>query len=311
MGKSVFDDMGLSDMSYLLEPGAESDSSMPEEIEESGSEDVTLLNIELLDTFKGHPFHVDTSSEDFQQLVDSVRENGILVPIFARPLDGGRYEIIAGHCRVAAAKECGMSEIPVVIRPLSDYEATLIMVHTNINGREKITISEKAKAYRMCMEAEKHQGVKGTDTAAKVGNGVDSKRQVYRYIRLSYLLDAYLDLLDNNKLPVTTGLELSYLDEESQKALQEYIDIMGNIPSTEQASHLREEYKKTGKSLSYEKIVAMLTDKPKVKVPSKVSFKTKDLAGFFSEGTAPEEMENVILKLLTKYHEGQFDNLLD
>jgi ParB family chromosome partitioning protein len=298
---NLYNNMGLSDFSYLLDPSA-SGTSQSVETEIKNME--TTLKIADLVAFHNHPFHVDTESEDFQQLVESIRENGVIYPILVRPMDD-KYEIIAGHCRVEASKIAGLTEIPAVCKVMDDYEATIIMVHTNINGRGKILLSEKAKAYRMCMDAEKHQGRKGTDTAVMVGNGQDSKRQVYRYVRLSYLSDDFLDLLDNGKLPITTGHELAFLDEASQRAIYKYIEQFEKYPSTAQAAKLRELYEENHSSLSFERIVAELTDVPKVKAATKVSFKTKMLADYFDAGTDAEEMSNVILMLLTKYRNGE------
>lgn len=301
MANDLFDNMGLSDLSYLLDtPQQKETITVPDAVQR---EKITL-NIEELVPFKNHPFHVDTSDEEFLNLVDSIKENGVLNPILVRPMDD-KYEIVAGHCRVSAAKMAGLTEIPAVIRAMSDYEATVVMVHTNIGGRSKIRISEKAKAYRMIMEAEKHQGKKGYDTATLIGKGNDSKRQVYRFIRLSYLSDELLDLLDDSKIPMATGMELAYLDEESQNSVFEFIENMCKYPSTEQAAKLRKEYEDTGNSLTYEKVIAELVERPKVKTATKVTFKTKELADYFDEGTAAEDMSNVIIRLLSKYRSGE------
>jgi ParB family chromosome partitioning protein len=300
---NLYNNMGLSDFSYLLDPSAV-DAGQTMGVEIKNAE--TTLKIADLVPFRNHPFHVDTESEDFQQLVESIRENGVIYPVLVRPMDD-KYEIIAGHCRVAASKMAGLNEIPAICKVMDDYEATIIMVHTNINGRGKILLSEKAKAYRMCMDAEKHQGRKGVDTAVMVGNGQDSKRQVYRFVRLSYLSDDFLRLLDDGKLPVTTGHELAYLDARSQEALYTYIEQFKKYPSMNQASKLRELYEVNHESLSFERIVTELTDAPKIKAATKVSFKTKQLADYFDDGTDAEQMSNVILMLLTKYRNGEIE----
>ena len=311
MANNLFDNMGLSDMSYLLDPQSQEQTVDSEKmIDQVSKPDETTVALSSLVPFKNHPFHVDTDSEEFINLVDSIRENGVIYPILIRPM-GEKYEIIAGHCRATAAEKAGLTEIPAVIKVMDDYEATVIMVHTNIYGRDKIRISEKAKAYRMCMDAEKHQGKKGVDTATMIGNGQDSKRQVYRFVRLSYLSDDFLEFIDTGKLPVSTGLEIAYMDKDSQTALGEYIDTVNKLPSTEQASKLRKLYEDTSESLTFERIVAELTEKPKVKAPTKLTFKTKDIESYFDQGTDAEQMENVILMLLSKYHNGDFDNMLD
>lgn len=267
------------------------------------------LKITELVPFKNHPFHVNTEDEEFKELVQSIKENGILYPLLVRPYED-KYEIIAGHCRAKAAELAGLDEVPVICKPLGDFEATVIMVHTNISGRSGISISEKAKAYRMCMDAEKHQGKAGIDTAAVIGAGQDSKRQVYRYVRLSYLIDDLLDMVDAKKLPVITATELAYLDEESQIAVLQFIQKF-KCPTPEQAAQLRRIYETDHTSLPYGRVVAELVEAPKVKPVNKVSFKTKDLAGYFAEGTEAEEMESVIIMLLSKYHNGDFDSMLN
>lgn len=297
----LFNNMGLSDLSYLLENPQQAE---PMVVPEAVEREKTFVNINELVPFKNHPFHVDTTDEEFLRLVDSIKENGVLNPILVRPMDD-KYEIVAGHCRVSAAKMAGLTDIPAVIRVMSDYEATIVMVHTNIGGRSKIRVSEKAKAYRMIMEAERHQGKKGYDTATLIGQGNDSKRQVYRFIRLSYLSDSLLNMLDDGKFPMATGIELAYLDEESQSAVVNYIETMCKYPSTEQAEKLRKIYEEEEKSLSYEKVIAEIMEKPKVKAATKVTFKTKELESYFDEGTAAEDMSNVIIRLLSKYRSGE------
>lgn len=297
----LFNNMGLSDLSYLLENPQQAE---PMVVPEAVEREKTFVNINELVPFKNHPFHVDTTDEEFLRLLDSIKENGVLNPILVRPMDD-KYEIVAGHCRVSAAKMAGLTDIPAVIRVMSDYEATIVMVHTNIGGRSKIRVSEKAKAYRMIMEAEGHQGKKGYDTATLIGQGNDSKRQVYRFIRLSYLSDSLLNMLDDGKFPMATGIELAYLDEESQSAVVNYIETMCKYPSTEQAAKLRKIYEEEEKSLSYEKVIAEIMEKPKVKAATKVTFKTKELESYFDEGTAAEDMSNVIIRLLSKYRSGE------
>lgn len=306
----VYKSFGTSGLDFLFNEKGFDDAAMEEGLPavpvEKPKEEKKLIS-ELI-PFHGHPFHVDTEDEEFKDLVKSIKENGIIYPILVRPYED-KYEIIAGHCRVKAAELAGLEEVPVICKTLNDYEATLIMVHTNISGRSGISISEKAKAYRMCMDAEKHQGKAGIDTAAVVGAGQDSKRQVYRYVRLSYLVDELLALVDEKKLPVITATELAYLDAESQNAVLQFIQKF-KCPSPDQAAQLRNIYESEQTSLPFGRIVAELMEAPKVKPVTKVSFKTKDLASYFAEGTGADEMESVIIMLLSKYHNGDFDAML-
>ena len=299
--KNIYEDMNLGDMSYLL------DDSADVGVQKSNNE--TLMSLECLIPFKEHPFHVDTDEESFQQLVDSIKENGLIYPILVRPM-GEKYEIIAGHRRVAACREAGVSEVPAVVRAMDDFDATILMVHSNFY-REKILVSEKAKAYRMCMDAEKHQGKKGTDTAAVIGKDHDSKRQVYRFIRLSYLSDDFLGLLDNGKIPMNIGVELSYLSAEAQEILWNVIQEYGLYPSAEQAGALRKLYGDTG-GITYQDIVVIMTDTlKKPKSNNNISFKRKDLQEYFEDDTDAEYMAAVIRVLLSKYHDGEFDGIID
>ena len=299
--KNIYEDMNLGDMSYLL------DDSADVGVQKSNNE--TLMPLECLIPFKEHPFHVDTDEESFQQLVDSIKENGLIYPILVRPM-GEKYEIIAGHRRVAACREAGVPEVPAVVRAMDDFDATILMVHSNFY-REKILISEKAKAYRMCMDAEKHQGKKGTDTAAVIGKDHDSKRQVYRFIRLSYLSDDFLGLLDNGKIPMNIGVELSYLSTEAQEILWNVMQEYGLYPSAEQAGALRKLYGDTG-GITYQDIVVIMTETlKKPKSNNNISFKRKDLQEYFEDDTDAEYMAAVIRVLLSKYHNGEFDGIID
>lgn len=293
------------DTSYLLDPSLEKELEK-EEIELKTDKPKTL-KISQLVPFKNHPFRVDTETDKFLELVDSIKENGIIQPILVRPADNGKYEILAGHCRTEAARQNNLDEVPVFILDVDDYTATKLMAHTNIYGRDEILPSEKAKAYRMCLDQEKKLGNNRTDVAESVGAGKDSKRQVQRYVRLSYLSDAFLAMIDNKKLTVQIGVELAFLDSESQDALYKYIDQFHSIPTLEQAKILRETVKQEGKPLTNERVISLLVVPSKVKPKTKVTFKTRDLEDYFDQGTSADEMEAIIKKLLIKYKDGEFD----
>lgn len=304
-GKNIFKNLQQIDTSYLLDP------SVKQELENADIEVTTdkakVLQLGQLVPFKNHPFHVDTESEKFQELVDSVKENGIIQPVLVRPLPGDRYEIIAGHCRTEAARLNGLEEVPVVVVDVDNFTATKLMAHTNIYGRDEILPSEKAKAYRMCLDEEKKNGTNRTVTAENVGAGKDSKRQVQRFVRLSYLSDDLLILVDKKKLTIQIGVELAFLDPESQEALYQYIDQFQNIPNLVQAKLLRDTANKERKPLSYEKVVALLAAPSKDKPKTKVTFKTKELENYFEAGTSVDEMESIIKRLLSKYKDGELD----
>lgn len=304
-GKNIFHNLQQMDTSYLLDPSLEKELEK-EEIELK-TEKPKTLKISQLVPFKNHPFRVDTETDKFLELVDSIKENGIIQPILVRPADNGKYEILAGHCRTEAARQNNLDEVPVFILDVDDYTATKLMAHTNIYGRDEILPSEKAKAYRMCLDQEKKLGNNRTDVAESVGAGKDSKRQVQRYVRLSYLSDAFLAMIDNKKLTVQIGVELAFLDSESQDALYKYIEQFHSIPTLEQAKILRETVKQEGKPLTNERVISLLVVPSKVKPKTKVTFKTRDLEDYFDQGTSADEMEAIIKKLLIKYKDGEFD----
>ena len=302
--KNIFHNLQQMDTSYLLDPSLE--QKLKEEDIEFKTDKPKTLKISQLVPFKNHPFRVDTETDKFLELVDSIKENGIIQPILVRPTDNGKYEILAGHCRTEAARRNNLDEVPAFILDVDDYTATKLMAHTHIYGRDEILPSEKAKAYRMCLDQEKKLGNNRTDVAESVGAGKDSKRQVQRYVRLSYLSDAFLAMIDNKKLTVQIGVELAFLDSESQDALYKYIEQFHSIPTLEQAKILRETVKQEG-PLTNERVISLLVVPPKVKPKTKVTFKTRDLENYFDQGTSADEMEAIIKKLLIKYKDGEFD----
>lgn len=302
--KRVFDNLKKMDTSYLLDPSV---AETVEEVEIAAEQqETTTLPVDSLITFQNHPFRVNTDTEKFQELLDSVREFGVLQPIIVRPSNTkeGFYEIISGHCRAEAAKLAGLKDIPAKTVVLDDFMATIVMTHTNIYGRDEILISEKAKAYRMCLDEEKKLGKNRTDIAAQIGGDKDSKRQVQRFVRLSYLSDDFLQMIDSGKLTIQIGTEIAFLDGESQAALYKYICEFHHAPSLEQAKKLRDMSKDENAPLSYERIISVLVEAPKIKAASKVTFKTNDLKDYFDEGTSAEEMTDIIKQLLEKYKAG-------
>ena len=303
--KNILDNLSSIDTSdYLLDTSVLRDNDA--DLSAKAQPD-SVVEIDKLVSFRNHPFHVDTEDESFIQLMDSISENGVIYPIIVRPIIGEdeKYEIVAGHCRVEACKQLGIDTIPAKIQEMDDFLATVIMTHTNISGRDRISISEKAKAYRMCMDQEKHQGIsKGDETASVIGAGKDSTRQVYRFVRLSYLIPEFLELLDNGRIAMQIGNEIAYISEEGQKALHKFCSDFKQYPNLEQAKELRD--MDADNTLSYEKVVAFLVKPTVKKAATKVTFKTKDISGYFDEDTDPEEMSNVIIQLLEKYKAGEY-----
>ena len=196
-----------------------------------------------LTPFKDHPFKVK-NDEEMAELMKSIADSGVLAPTLARPKDGGGYELISGHRRLAACRALGMETMPVIIRNLTDEEAIITMVDSNLQ-REHILPSEKAFAYKMKLEAIKHQGKASTQLAQKlsvelVGDAAgESKDQVRRYIRLTELIPDILQMVDDGKIALTPAVELSYLQDFEQEALFSIMDCDEVTPSLSQAQRLR------------------------------------------------------------------------
>ncbi len=218
-----------------------------EERDDEKLEKIQDVDTKLIDNFKNHPFKV-TDDDKMFETVDSVKEHGVLVPAIIRPKDNGRYEMVAGHRRKRACEIAKISKLPCIIRNLTDDEATIIMVDSNLQ-RENILPSERAFAYKMKLEAMKRQGQRNDltssqvatklDSATKVGgeNG-ESRDTVYRYIRLTYLIpellefvdNHYLNLNDKTKMALLPAVEISYLKEDEQSALLDTIDCYQVTP---------------------------------------------------------------------------------
>lgn len=276
------------------------------------SKPILELPLSEIHAFKDHPFQV-RNDEEMDALVDSVEQNGILVPLIVRPRAAGGYELIAGHRRKHAAKRAGLATVPVDIRDVDDDTAILMMVNTNVQ-RERVLPSERAFAYKMMVDAVKRQvGRKkndspvgkhfsGTVTSELVAEEIGiSKNQIFRYIRLTELIDVLLALVDTDKLPFRTGVELSYLRPEEQ---QEVFTVMSNEqirPSMTQATRLKEESQIN--PLTQEIIMSILAGKekyePRIKLTAPV-FKQ-----YFPSGYSQQEAEGVIIALLEEWTQKQ------
>jgi ParB family chromosome partitioning protein len=259
---------------------------------------VIEISLDDLYTFKNHPFDVQDDDE-MSVLVESIREFGVLNPGIVRSRATGGYEIIAGHRRKHACELVGLDTMPFIIKELSDDEATIIMVDSNLY-RENIKPHEKAFAYRMKMEAIKHQGIHidGSDTAEQIKNEVgDTIRTVQRYIRLTFLNKEWLEMVDDGKLAMTSGVSLSYLREEEQAILYDLLQEFGIMPSSVQVDLLKEKSKEG--LLSREYILSIVL-KRKVEKP-KIVIKAKKLEEFFPENTSQNEMEEIIFQLLENW----------
>lgn len=262
-------------------------------------ESVVSLPLLRLHSFKNHPFHV-IDDEKMQETVKSVRQYGVLVPAIVREDEvRGDYEIIAGHRRKRACELAGHTEMPVIVRKVTDDEAVIIMVDSNIQ-REDILPSEKAWAYRMKMEALSHQEVKGEEyTADLVGEAAgDCARTVQRYIRLTYLKTELLDYADQGKIILAVAEKLSFLNEEEQSWVLQTISENVTNPSKSQAEELKEESRK-GKLT--EKRVADILNREIKKVSITIS--SKKIKDYFPQDYTKKQIEEVIFELLDSWKE--------
>ena len=254
------------------------------------------LPIRKLKPFEGHPFYVK-DDDDMEQLTESIRQQGVLNPIMVRPLDTGEYEVISGHRRLHACKKAGIEMIPAFIYSMDRNEAVIAMVDSNLH-REKLLPSEKAFAYKMKMDALKHQGQtrgqvghKSRDTISETESG----RQIQRYIRLTNLLPGILEKVDSGEIALTPAVELSYLDHDAQKIVLDAMQREDCTPSYSQTVRLKKLY--NSYQLDVETIYEIMAE-DKANQREKVSFHVNDLRGYFPRGYTASQMSREILQAL-------------
>lgn len=249
-----------------------------------------------LHPFRNHPFKVSDDAK-MEEMVESVKQYGILVPAIARECEYGGYELISGHRRHHAATLVGLETMPVMIKDCSDDEATVIMVDANIQ-REDISISEKAKAYRMKYDAMKHQGMAGGITLEEMSESAgESRKTIQRLICLSNLSDEYLDLIDSKKLGIAQGIDLSYIPEEHREIVLEVMKDMGIMINMEQSARIKNASKEG--LFSEEWLREILNyKKPVVR---KVVFNQSRLDSYFEPNMTNEDIEGIIVKLLDEW----------
>ena len=270
-------------------------------------EQIQRLALSELHPFKDHPFRV-LDDDRMMETVESVKEYGVLVPIIARPMADGGYEIVSGHRRKRACELAGLNEIPAIVRDLDDDEAVIIMVDSNLQ-RENILPSERAKAYQMKLEAIKHQGERRDLTSDQVGqklkvavervaeNAGESKSQVQRIIRLNNLEPPLIDKVDAGKLAFTPAVELSYLKPEEQQWLDTALENTQQTPSLSQAQRMKRESKQG--TLSEQGIMEIMTEnKQTIPVKGSVVLPQEKLTKYFPRSYTTKQMEKVIFKLL-------------
>ena len=292
-------DLGMTPLDDLF--------STDESRAEAQLEKVVTLNPADISDFPNHPFKVK-QDEAMAEMVDSVKQYGVLVPALVRPKADGGYEMVAGHRRKCAATLAGITEMPCIVRSLTDDEATIIMVDSNLQ-RETILPSEKAFAYKMKLEAMKRQGQRSDLTSTPVvsksrsneelgqKNG-DSREQVRRFIRLTELIPPMLDMVDSGKIAFRPAVELSYLSKEQQQSLYDTMECEDCTPSLAQAIKMKE-FSRDGKLTEEVILSIMQEEKPNQREQFKMP--KERISKYFAPGTPAQKIEDTIIKALELY----------
>ena len=289
-----------------------------EQRDEEAKEHIEEIDISLIDNFKDHPFKV-LDNDDMKSLKESIKTSGVLSPVIIREKEDGRYEMLSGHRRMFACKSLGIDKIKCIIKNLSDDEATIFMVDSNLQ-REKLLPSEKAFAYKMKYDALKHQGRTSQQLDTTLRQVVtkfrsddligeehgESGRQVQRYIRLTYLIPELLDMVDNSEIKnkelpsiaLTPAVELSYLKESEQKTLAEYIDFNLSTPSHAQAIQLRE---LSQKGLLAQETIDNIMNKEKPNQILQFKIKEEKLYKVLPKNIERDKVEDFVLKACEYY----------
>ena len=260
---------------------------------------IQKVSTDKLIPFNNHPFK-NRGGIEKEELLESIKTNGILEPIIIRLIDNDTYEILSGHRRVKALKELGIDNVPSIIKDLNDDEAIITMVDANLK-REHILPSEKAYAYKMKLEAIKHQGKTYGQVVHKSRDDIsdnESGRQVQRYIRLTYLIPDLLKLVDEEKIALTPAVELSYLSKYNQETLKEIMDYTDATPSHSQAIRIR---KLNEEDKFYYDDVFNILNEEKPNQKEQLKFNKEDIKKYFPKTYTNKDMQKVIITLLEKW----------
>ena len=294
-------------MSNGLNISLKSYDSIFQSEEQRNTEEIKPVPISELKPFTEQPFKVKLD-EDMDALVESIKQCGVLTPVIARPHKDGGYEILSGHRRVKACELAGITDIPVVIKNLDDDTATILLVDSNLQ-REHILPSEKAFAYQMKLEAMKRQGARTDLTSSQIGTKLrsdielaeqvgESRNQIQRYIRLTNLIDPILDMVDNNQIAMNAAVEISYLGSKEQAAVMQSIEKEETSPSIAQARKMRKFHQDGNLSNAVIDSI-MMEQKPET---VKITLGDDKLKKYFPKSYSKAKMEEIILKLLDKWH---------
>ncbi len=298
-------DLGLTGLDELFMDDKERAESKLPKIHE--------IPLSEIDEFPDHPFHVRLD-EDMDQLVESIKERGIITPVTLRQKPDGRYEIVSGHRRTKACELAGLTTVKAEIKELSRDEAIILMVESNLQ-RTTILLSEKAFSYKMRLEAMNRQGQRTDLTSVPLGqklgktsrevladSSTDSNTQIQRYIRLTHLIPPLLDLVDSGKIAFRPAVELSYLTEEEQNSLLDSINSEQSTPSLAQASKMKE-FSQNGRLNADVILSIMCEQKPNQK--EKISFQSERLKPFIPKNFTAKQTEDYVIKALEYYHRYQ------
>mgnify|MGYP003559485590 FL=1 len=261
-------------------------------------ERVKNIPLNELHPFKNHPFKI-LNNEEMERMIESIRKVGTITPALARPLPDGGYELVSGHRRLAACQVLGIETMPVIVREMSDDEAVIAMVDANLQ-RETILPSEKAFAYKVKLEAIKHQGVTSRQVGEKLlsvtqvsKDSDDSERQIQRYIRLTYLIPELLSMVDDNKIAFNPAVEISYLDKLKQRVLLDAMNLNDCTPSHAQSIRLK---KLSQKGVLDDQMIYAVMSEEKPNQQEQIKFKREDLKKYFPAGYTDEQMRRDIIK---------------
>ena len=261
-------------------------------------ERVKNIPLDELHPFKDHPFKVQ-NNEEMERMIESIRKVGAITPALSRPLPDGGYELISGHRRLAACQVLGIETMPVIVREMSDDEAVIAMVDANLQ-RETILPSEKAFAYKMKLEAIKHQGVASAQVGQKLlsveivaDDAGESRNQIKRYIRLTYLIPELLSMVDENKIAFNPAVEISYLEQSEQRVLLDAMELNDCTPSHAQSIRLK---KLSQDGVLDDQMIYAVMSEEKPNQQEQIKFKREDLKKYFPAGYTDEQMRRDIIK---------------
>ena len=274
---------------------------------ESQLERVQNISISELVPFKDHPFKV-VDDEAMLRTTESIAQYGVLTPLIARPLEGGGYEIISGHRRAHAAELAGLTEVPVLVRQMDNDAATVLMVDSNLQ-RENILPSERAYAYKMKLEAMKHQGSRSDLTSSQVGTKLrtdqvmaaelgESRNQIQRYIRLTNLIPELLEMVDQKQISFNPAVELSYLAPEEQEIFMQAMDEVQASPSLSQAQRLKKLAQEGDFTMDAAREIINEVKKGDLE---RVTFRNEQLRKYFPRSYTTQQMQDTIIKLLDQW----------